>query len=129
MSKDYEELHYLNDADTTLWGNYTVNGRKALFDVNWSTEWFYNFCDPTMADYMIKFYYGDPDVYDPGDEPDEVIALRTLGATSGAVLDKVGINHMYLQLAERSVRDKPVFDPDNLNSKLNKLKLFLGNRE
>ena len=83
----------------------------------------------SMADYMIKFYYGDPDVYDPGDEPDELIALRTLQATSGAVLDKVGINHMYLQLAERSIRDKPVFDPDNLNSKLNKLKLFLDNRE
>ena len=56
-------------------------------------------------------------------------AFRTLESKTGAVLDKVGINHLYLQLAEQSVRDKPSVDRDNLNSKINKLQQFLDNRE
>ena len=137
-SDDYEELHYLNDDTSPLWEDYSTNDKKALFDVDWSTEWFYNFTSPEMADAMIKFYNGDATVYDTDRRvhlgnrrirTEDIAVMRTRQATSGAVLDKVGINHLYLQLAEQSVRDKPSFDRENLNSKINKLQAFLDNRE
>ena len=117
-SDDYEQLH-VTDADSPLWEAYSANGVAALFDVEWSTEWWFNFATPQMADGMIAWYNSDSSESQP---------LKARDAHQGAVLDKVGINHLYLKLAAASADLKPVVDRANLNSKINKLQAFYDNR-
>jgi hypothetical protein len=124
---DYEELFVWNNDDSVVWGGsgdtgYSWDGIKALFDAS-GTEWFFNFTTTGMADAMIRWYNGDAALFDDEDDVGDM-PFRTRGTNYGAVLDKVGINHLYLKLAEDSAMIKPVVDRANLNSKINKLQAF-----
>ena len=126
-TSDYEELFVYNNDQSVIWGGpddtgYSRNGIKALFDAE-GTEWFFSFATTSMANAMIKWYNGDAALFNDEDDVGDM-PFRERHSDFGAVLDKVGINHLYLKLAEASADIKPVVDRANLNSKINKRQVF-----